>query len=137
MKYESWLMLMCLLSVFCLSGCRTATPPEDGTTTEARGSLAPKQVDIRGMIVMSRYREGQMILEIQGRAPSPNSRYDRAYILVLPTTQIIGLDGKSVYMNELINGVQVAALLRGRGQGEFEGIGIARKVWVEELNYEP
>lgn len=132
-----WLLLFCTLSLWGLGSCRTADATNAGTATETTGSVAPDQVDIRGMIEMSRYRKGQIILAIEGRGPSPNSRYDRAYVLVLPTTQIIGQNGEAKHMSDLVQGIQVAATLRGRGQGEFEGIGIARKIWLEDYNYQP
>lgn len=117
----------------CLSGCQTNTPPVASAEKETTGSksLAPKRVDIRGNILRSRYQDGQVILEIEGRIPTPDSRYDRAFVLVLPTTQIVGLDGRSLNMNELIQGQNVAILLRGGGQGNSEGIGVARKMWIE------
>jgi hypothetical protein len=54
-------------------------------------------------------------------------------VLVLPTTEITGLDGQSVNMNELTQGQNVAVLLRGQGEGDFVGMGVARKMWLEEF----
>lgn len=71
------------------------------------------------------------MLEVDG-FPSQGSRYNRAYVLVLPTTQIIGPDGKSVGLNELQQGQRVAVLLRSGGRGNLVGLGIARKMWVAE-----
>ncbi|WP_162426014.1 hypothetical protein [Pontibacter pudoricolor] len=126
------LLTILLISIVLLSGCRTSTATEN-TETENKRSLAPQRVDIRGQIVMLRYHEGQFVMEVEGRAPSPDSRYNRAYVLVLPTTEIIGLDGKSVNMNELTQGQNVAVLLRGQGEGDFVGVGVARKMWLEEF----
>lgn len=81
---------------------------------------------------MNRYDQGQIILEVEALAPSPDSRYNRAYVLVQPTTQIIGPEGRPLNMNELFLGQQVAILLRGGGHGNFVGVGVARKMWVEE-----
>ncbi|MBB6610627.1 hypothetical protein H7F15_06235 [Pontibacter sp. Tf4] len=133
MRHKSYILtLLFLLSTAWLSGCRTSTETTS-TTRDGFNPLAPERVDVRGIITMSRYREGQIILEVEGRGPSTYSRYDRAYVLVLPTTDIVGLDGKSVYMNELLQGVNVAIMLRGRGKGEFEGVGVATKIWIEEF----
>jgi hypothetical protein len=126
------LLTILLVSIVLLSGCRTSTATEN-TETENNRSLAPQRVDIRGQIVMLRYHEGQFVMEVEGRAPSPNSRYNRAYVLVLPTTEITGLDGQSVNMNELTQGQNVAVLLRGQGEGDFVGVGVARKMWLEEF----
>lgn len=81
---------------------------------------------------MSRYDQGQVILEVEG-FPSQDSRYNRAYVLVVPTTQIIGIDGQSISLSELRQGQNVAILLRGGGRGSLVGLGVARKVWVEEI----
>jgi hypothetical protein len=126
------LLTILLVSIAFLSGCRSSTATEN-TGTENNRSLAPQRVDIRGQIVMLRYHEGQYVMEVEGRAPSPNSRYNRAYVLVLPTTEITGLDGQSVNMNELTQGQNVAVLLRGQGEGDFVGMGVARKMWLEEF----
>jgi hypothetical protein len=126
------LLTMLLVSIVSLSGCRSSSATEN-TGTENNRSLAPQRVDIRGQIVMLRYHEGQYVMEVEGRAPSPNSRYNRAYVLVLPTTEITGLDGQSVNMNELTQGQNVAVLLRGQGEGDFVGMGVARKMWLEEF----
>ncbi|GEO02597.1 hypothetical protein AAE02nite_02610 [Adhaeribacter aerolatus] len=79
---------------------------------------------------MRRYNQGQVVLEIDG-FPSQNTRYNRAYVLVLPTTQIIGPDGKSISLSELQQGQNVAVLLRSGGKGNLVGMGVARKMWVE------
>jgi hypothetical protein len=126
------LLTILLVSIVFLSGCRSSSATEN-TGTENNRSLAPQRVDIRGQIVMLRYHEGQYVMEVEGRAPSPNSRYNRAYVLVLPTTEITGLDGQSVNMNELTQGQNVAVLLRGQGEGDFVGMGVARKMWLEEF----
>ncbi|MCJ8164159.1 hypothetical protein MKJ04_04845 [Pontibacter sp. E15-1] len=88
-------------------------------------------MDIRGSIVASRYNEGQVVLEVENFSPSPNSRYNRAYVLVVPTAQIIGADGQTISLSELGQGQNVSVLLRGGGRGNFVGIGVARKLWVE------
>ena len=121
--------------MFWLTGCKTSdsTTKTTSTATEERKSLAPQRVDIRGQIVVSRYNEGQVVMEIEGRAPSPDSRYDRAYVLVLPTTEIIDTEGKHISMSELTQGQNAAVLLRGRGKGDFVGMGVARKIWLEEF----
>ena len=131
-KYKPQILLTLLFfAALCLGGCSTSVA-SGSTEAEGNRSLAPDRVDIRGQIVMLRYHEGQFVLEVEGRAPSPNSRYNRAYVLVLPTTEIIGLDGKGVNMNELTQGQNVAVLLRGQGEGDFVGMGVARKMWIEE-----
>jgi 3-dehydroquinate synthase class II len=89
-------------------------------------------VDIRGSIIRSSYNQGQVMLEVEGTS-SQNSRYQRAYVLVLPTTQIVGREGTSISLSELQQGQNVAVLLRSGGRGNLEGIGIARMIWVEEV----
>jgi hypothetical protein len=120
--------LFCLATIW-LSACRTSTAPA-GTAAE-RESLAPQRVDIRGTITMRRYDQGQLILEVEGFGPTADSRYTRAYVLVRPTAQIIGPDGGSVSLSEIQQGQRAAILLRGRGQGDAVGMGIARKMWIE------
>ncbi|WP_276497122.1 hypothetical protein [Pontibacter litorisediminis] len=123
------LLSLALLSACWLTGCRTVTAPADGTVP---GSMAPQRVDIRGSVVSSRYSEGQVVLEVENFMPSVNSRYDRAYVLVQPTAQMLGVDGQPISVSELHQGQNVAILLRGGGQGTRIGVGIARKLWVEE-----
>lgn len=72
------------------------------------------------------------MLEVEG-FPSQESRYNRAYVLVLPTTQIISPEGDPVSLSELQQGQNVAILLRSGGKGNLVGMGIARKMWVEEF----
>ncbi|MGV3586485.1 MAG: hypothetical protein ACO1OF_05760 [Adhaeribacter sp.] len=79
---------------------------------------------------MRQYSQGQVVLEVEG-FPSQDSRYNRAYVLVLPTTQIIGPEGKSISLSELQQGQNVAVLLRSGGKGNLVGMGIARKMWIE------
>ncbi|MFD2247579.1 hypothetical protein [Pontibacter ruber] len=124
---------LCLLFALYLTGCKTSTAPAgtDNTTTSENARLSPQRVDIRGSIISSHYDQGQVMLEIEG-FPSQDSRYNRAYVLVLPTTQIINKDGQPSDMVELRPGVNVAVLLRGGGRGNFVGMGIARKVWIED-----
>lgn len=128
------LFALLLFSVPWLSGCQTNKAPEGATETETATfrSLAPQRVDIRGSIVMRRYNEGQVMLEVEGFGTSQYSRYDRAYVLVLPTTQIIDPDGRTLSMSELQQGQEVAIELRSGGQGNFIGMGVARKLWLEE-----
>ena len=126
-------LAFCFLSVFWLSACQTSTVPANsaGAATTQSKRLSPERVDIRGSIFQSRYNQGQVVLEVQG-VPSQNSRYNRAYVLVLPITQIVGPDGQSISLSELRQGQNVAVLLRSGGRGNLEGIGTARKIWVEE-----
>jgi len=132
MKYvPKGLMFLSILCTFWLTACQSSNAPAANTATDGRKSLAPERVDIRGSIIVSRYNQGQVVLEVEG-LPSQNSRYDRAYVLVLPTTQIIGPDGQSISLSELSMGQNVAILLRSGGKGNFVGVGVARKVWVEE-----
>jgi hypothetical protein len=70
------------------------------------------------------------MLEVEG-TPSQNSRYNRAYVLVLPSTQIVDRDGTSISLSELRQGHDVAILLRSGGKGNLEGIGTARIIWLE------
>ncbi len=79
---------------------------------------------------MSRYNQGQVVLEVEG-VTSPESRYNRAYVLLLPVTQIVSPTGSSLSLSELRQGQNVAILLRGGGRGNLVGMGVARKVWVE------
>ncbi|AKD04034.1 hypothetical protein POKO110462_12980 [Pontibacter korlensis] len=116
-----------------LTGCQTSSAPADtAETTVNNRNLPPKRVDIRGSITTSRYNEGQVMLEVENFSPSPDSRYNRAYVLVLPTTQIVGPDGRSISLSEIRQGQNVAILLRGGGQGSMVGLGVARKMWVED-----
>lgn len=124
------LAAFCLFATIWMSGCQTST--NASTATAENRSLAPKRVDVRGSITMRRYDQGQVILEVDG-FPSPDSRYKRAYVLVEPITQIVGPDGGSISLSELQQGQNVAVLLRGGGRGNnFVGMGVARKLWVEE-----
>ncbi len=123
-----------ILLVVLMTACQTSTAPA-GTADETEAGnkrLSPERVDIRGSIIMRRYNQGQMVLEVEG-FPSQNTRYNRAYVLVLPTTQIIGPDGKSVGLSELQQGQNVSVLLRAGGRGNLVGMGVARKMWVEEI----
>lgn len=127
-----------ILSILCallLAGCQTATAPANASgepETGAYKSLAPERVDIRGRVLASHYSEGQVVLEIEALAPSIDSRYQRAYVLVQPTAQKIGLEGQPISVSELHQGQNVAILLRGGGRGTLVGVGVARKLWVEE-----
>lgn len=128
------LVSFCFLFAFWLMACQTSTAPTGATNAETteKKRLSPERVDIRGSIIRNRYNQGQVILEVEG-TPSQYSRFNRAYVLVLPSTQIVGTDGKSIGLSGLQQGQNVAVLLRGGGQGNLEGIGIARKIWVEEV----
>ncbi|SFV00415.1 hypothetical protein [Pontibacter akesuensis] len=123
-----------VLALLWLTGCKASTPPADSSDTEttAYRSSAPQRVDIRGTIVTSRYDQGQVMLEVENYTPSPESRYNRAYVLVLPTAQIVDPEGRTISLSELRQGQNVAILMRGNGQGNFVGMGIARKIWLEE-----
>ncbi|WP_345158355.1 hypothetical protein [Pontibacter saemangeumensis] len=130
MKYiYQGLLAFCFLASLCLTGCQASTSANTATTES--NTLAPQRVDIRGSIIRSQYDQGQVMLEVEG-FPSQNSRYNRAYVLVEPITQIIGIDGQSISLSELRQGQNVAILLRGGGNGNLLGIGVARKLWVEE-----
>ena len=73
------------------------------------------------------------MLEVEG-ITSQNSRFTRAYVLVQPSTQIVDTNGQSISLSELQQGQNVAILLRGGGRGNLEGIGIARRIWLEEVD---
>ena len=129
---QGWLAF-CFLLVVLMTACQTSTAPTgtaDATATEQKG-LAPQRVDVRGSIIMRRYNQGQVVLEVEG-FPSQYNRYNRAYVLVLPTTQIVGPDGRSVSLSELQQGQKVAVLLRSGGRGNMLGMGVARKMWIED-----
>ncbi|MBA9075877.1 hypothetical protein [Rufibacter quisquiliarum] len=118
-----------------LAGCKTANAPADANAEAATvqyKSMAPQRVDIRGSIFQSRYDQGQVMLEVEGFGSTPDSRYNRAYVLVLPTTQIVDPEGKTISLSELRQGQDVAIVLRGGGRGNFVGVGVARKVWLEQ-----
>jgi hypothetical protein len=125
---QGW-VVFCLLFAVWITGCQTSNAPAGAATTEKK-RLAPQRVDIRGSIIMRRYNQGQVVLEIEG-FPSQYTRYNRAYVLVLPTTQIIGPEGSSISLSELQQGQNVAVLLRSGGRGNLVGMGVARKMWVE------
>lgn len=125
------LMAFCLLASVWMTGCQAGNAPTGTATTKSKG-LAPQRVDVRGSIIMSRYDKGQVMLEVEGFS-SPESRYNRAYVLVEPTTQIIDVDGQAISLSELQQGQHVAILLRGGGNGNMVGVGVARKVWIEEI----
>lgn len=130
---QQGMMAFCLLATVYMTGCQTSSAPAgtDTAATAENRSLAPQRVDIRGSITRSQYDQGQVMLEVEG-FPSPDSRYNRAYVLVVPTTQIIGLDGKSISLSELRQGQNVAIFMRSGGQGNIVGLGVARKIWLEE-----
>jgi hypothetical protein len=122
----------CLLFAVWITGCQTSNTPTgtaDAATNE-KNRLAPQRVDVRGSIIMSRYNQGQVMIEVEGIS-SQDSRYNRAYVLVLPVTQIISPEGSSLSLSELRQGQNVAILLRSGGRGNLVGMGVARKVWVE------
>ena len=127
------LVALSFLAAVWLTGCQTSTAPAgtDDTAATRNRNQAPQRVDIRGSIVTSRYDQGQVILDVENFSPSPDSRYNRAFVLVLPTTQIVGPDGRSISLSELRQGQNVAILMRSGGQGNIVGLGVARKVWVE------
>lgn len=119
------------LASLCLSGCQSSNAPA-GTANEANRSLAPQRVDIRGSIVSSQYSDGQVVLEVESFTPSPDSRYDRAFVLVLPTAQMVDKEGRTISISEFRPGQNVAILLRGGGRGNRTGVGVARKLWLED-----
>ncbi len=121
-----------LAAVLTSTGCQTSNTPVASTSAPDSRNLAPQRVDIRGSIIVRHYDKGQVMLEVEGLT-SPNSRFSRAYVLVTPTTQLVGTDGTSISLSELQLGQQVAVLLRGSGKGNMVGMGVARKLWVEEL----
>ncbi|WP_162052152.1 hypothetical protein [Pontibacter pamirensis] len=132
-KIQQSIIAFCFLTTLGLTGCQTSTAPVGTANAPVTGNnRAPQRVDIRGSIIMSRYDQGQVMLEVEG-FPSQSSRYNRAYVLVQPITQIVGPDGQSISLSELRQGQNVAILLRGGGQGNLVGLGVARKVWVEEI----
>lgn len=118
-----------LISFFWLTGCQTGNAPAN---TAVNRNLPPERVDIRGSIFASRYNEGQVVLEVEGTPGQLNTRYDRAYVLVLPTAQLIGPEGRAISVSELRQGQNVSILLRGGGQGNRVGVGVARKLWVQD-----
>lgn len=127
------MVILFLMAALWLVGCQTGSAPAGtaDTETEEYKSLAPQRVDIRGSIVASRYTDGQVVLEVERLSHSPDSRYERAYVLVQPTAQLISTDGRSLGISELRQGQNVAILLRGGGRGTGVGVGIARKLWIE------
>lgn len=130
---KPYLLAFSLLTLGWGSACQTTQPPagtEESVSVE-RKSLAPQRVDIRGSIIMKRYDQGQVLLEVEG-FPSPDSRYNRAYVLVTPITQIINAYGQTISLSELQHGQNVAILLRSGGKGNLLGVGVARKLWIEE-----
>jgi hypothetical protein len=70
------------------------------------------------------------MLEVDSNA-STDSRYRRAYVLVMPSTQIADVEGRSISLSELQQGQNVAILLRSGSKGNIVGMGVARKIWVE------
>ncbi|WP_018478784.1 hypothetical protein [Pontibacter roseus] len=126
--------ILAFLFAVWLTGCQTSTAPAR-TETSTRKSLAPQRVDIRGSIIRSQYNEGQVVLEVEAFGTSPDSRYNRAYVLVLPTAQMLDTEGNPISVSELRQGQHVAILLRGGGRGNFVGMGVARKLWLEEPSY--
>lgn len=124
--------LFCLLWAVWMTGCQTSNPPTRtaGAASKEKNGSAPQRVDIRGSVIQSRYNQGQVVLEVEG-VPSPESRYNRAYVLVLPVTQIVGPEGSAISLSELRQGQNVSVLLRNGGRGNLVGMGVARKVWVE------
>lgn len=131
MKYRNLIASIAIaLGSLTLAGCQSSNVA--GTADATTKSLAPQRVDIRGSITRSRYDQGQVMLEVEAFGNSPDSRYNQAYVLVLPTAQLIGPDGQTLSISELRQGQNVAIVLRGGGQGTFTGLGVARKVWVED-----
>jgi hypothetical protein len=127
------ILTLCFLLAFWLTSCQKGSALTRSTNVETGENkrLSPDRVDIRGSIIRSRYNQGQVMLEVEGTL-SQNSRYNRAYVLVLPSTQIVGRDGTSISLSELRQGQDVAILLRSGGKGNLEGIGTARIIWIEE-----
>lgn len=131
-QLQQGLVVFCLFATVWMSGCQTSTPAAGTTRTETaeNKSSAPQRVDIRGSIIMRRYDQGQVMLEVDSNA-STDSRYRRAYVLVMPSTQIADVEGRSISLSELQQGQNVAILLRSGSKGNIVGMGVARKIWVE------
>ncbi|GAA4309681.1 hypothetical protein [Nibribacter koreensis] len=127
--------LLILLAFALLTGCKSSVTPTKSTnapaTEEAEPTVPLRRVDVRGTVIRKVYDQGQVTLEVEGTT-SQYARFTRAFVLVTPITQIIGLDGKTISMNEIYEGQNVAILLRGGGQGNLVGVGVARKLWLEE-----
>lgn len=139
-RMNMWLacVIFCFYVALGLTACQTSSISEgtievNTTDSTATRRLSPERVDIRGFIIQDRYYQGQVTLEIEG-TPSQHTRYNRAAVLVLPTTQVIGKGGKSAGLPDLRQGQYVSVLLRSGGRGNQEGVGIARKIWLEEID---
>lgn len=130
-KIQHTLLLLFFLGIGLLCSCRTSTAPPQAEKL-AYKSQAPYRVDIRGRVVMSRYDQGQVMMEVEQLVPSADSRYIRAFVLVQPTAQMVDADGNSISISQLYQGQNVAILLRGGGKGDLVGVGVARKLWLEE-----
>ncbi|WP_207433654.1 hypothetical protein [Sabulibacter ruber] len=133
----AYLVLVLLVTVAGF-GCQTAAPVGTDTSANAaadartQNSLAPTRVDLRGTITRRVYDRGQVTIEVEGYGTDTRfSRYNRGYVLVTPVTQIVGLNGGSISLSELYEGQNVAILMRGGGRGNFVGLGVARKMWIE------
>ena len=127
--------ILFLLAFALLTGCKSSVTPTKSTNAPASEEAEPtvplRRVDVRGTVIRKVYDQGQVTLEVEGTT-SQYARFTRAFVLVTPITQIVGLDGKTISMNELYEGQTVAILLRGGGQGNLVGVGVARKLWLEE-----
>ena len=120
-----------LLFTICITSCQTSNvPTTTNTSTANRKNLPPQRVDIRGSIINRHYSQGQVMLEVEGLT-SQNTRFNRAFVLVLPTSQIVDVNGSTISLSELQIGQNVAILLRAGGKGNLVGMGVARKMWVE------
>ena len=120
-----------LLFTICIASCQTGNVPANtNTSTANRKNLPPQRVDIRGNIINRHYSQGQVMLEVEGLT-SQNTRFNRAFVLVLPTSQIVDVNGSTISLSELQIGQNVAILLRAGGKGNLVGMGVARKMWVE------
>ena len=120
-----------LLFTICITSCQTSNVPANtNTSTANRKNLPPQRVDIRGNIINRHYSQGQVMLEVEGLT-SQNTRFNRAFVLVLPTSQIVDVSGSTISLSELQIGQNVAILLRAGGKGNLVGMGVARKMWVE------
>ncbi|QNF34482.1 hypothetical protein HUW51_17760 [Adhaeribacter swui] len=130
-KIRLSLWAICLLLMVSSTACKTgSTASSNNTSNTDRRNLPPERVDIRGSIINRHYSQGQVMLEVEGIV-SQNTRYNRAFVLVLPTSQITDLNGSTISLSELQIGQNVAVLLRAGGKGNLVGMGVARKMWVE------
>ncbi len=115
----------CVWSIVLLLFIASCQAPSAGTA-----SGAPARVDLRGYITTRNYAEGQVVLFVEGIGDL-SARYDRAWVLVTPTTRITQANGKPMSLHELHMGQHVAIRFRGGYRETVTGTrAIARHVWV-------